>query len=73
MATMGRPTLFGPKRGGRRVQGLLTREGTRLFKAARARVAGLWGKPQRIVSDGDVIEYLARGDDGTRVYLKEKA
>lgn len=55
-----------------RVQGVLTKPGSERFEAARARLTRLakWPRP---ASDGDTIEYLARGHYATKQYLKERA
>jgi len=65
----GRESLFRGKRGGDRVQGVLTPVGSRRFEAARARLGRLAGKESERVSDADVIEFLARGEEETRKIL----
>lgn len=57
---MARTSLFGPKDGGERVQGELSRTGTHLFERARKELAKLAKIEWSRVSDSDVIEYLAR-------------
>lgn len=55
-----------------RRQGLLTPEGSGDFELARERLAKLVGWPPDSVSDGDTMEYLARGDKDTRAYLRSR-
>lgn len=60
---MARTSLFGSKHGGDRVQGDLTEEGARLFEVARdalQKLAKRHAGRDHGVSDGEVIEYLAR-------------
>ena len=66
----GRVSIFRNKEGGDRVQGILTKAGSQRFHAARKRLAELAGRDLELVSDADVIEYLARGDEETARYLK---
>lgn len=66
---MPRTSIFGSKRKSDRVQGILTPVGTRRFEHARQRLARLAGRETELVSDGDVIEYLARGEVETRKIL----
>jgi hypothetical protein len=66
----GRPTIFGSKRGGQRIQGTLTRDGARLFEGARRTLRRLAGV--RAPSDADTVEFLARGPEATREYLERK-
>lgn len=70
-ARMGRPTIFG-KFGAKskRYQGAVTPGGEVAFEAARRRLAALVSWPVTQVGDGDVFEYLARGDKETRRLLK---
>lgn len=65
----GRESLFRGKKGGDRVQGVLTPAGSRRFEQARARLGRMIGKDAEKVSDADVIEFLARGDEETRKVL----
>lgn len=58
---MGRASIFRNKRGGKRVQGLLTKVGADAFRSQRRILATLTKRRVRDVSDADVIEYLARG------------
>jgi hypothetical protein len=53
------------------VQGWLSLTGSEKFEEARARLGVLSKWPVDRVSDADVIEYLARGENDTRAYLKE--
>lgn len=66
--------MFRGKDDGVRVQGILTSTGGAKFETARARLAALFrstvGRDPGPVSDADVIEYLARGEQGTAYYLK---
>lgn len=66
---MGRPCVFRDKDGGDRVQGFITKTGAEKFERARRQLAELaiW---VRAPSDADVIEYLARGEENTRAYIK---
>jgi hypothetical protein len=68
----GRPTIFGSKNGGRRASGLISRIGALRFEEARQRLAKLAGWEDRAVSDGETIDYLARGEKATREFLKQK-
>jgi hypothetical protein len=71
-AVMGRPKIFTSNNGARtRVQGGLTPVGTSRFEGARKRLAKLVGRDPEFVSDADVIEYLARGESATRLYLEK--
>lgn len=71
---MARTSLFGPKDGGDRVQGGLTSAGASAFELARVElfqlVTKVTGRMPAGVSDGDTIEYLARGRRVTRAILK---
>ncbi len=67
----GRPSIFRNKQGGSRVHGVLTPIGSRRFEHARQRLARLVSRDPEQVSDADVVEFLARGDDATRKYLGE--
>jgi hypothetical protein len=73
---MGRPSLFSPKDGNRGYQILkLTKEGQRLFEAARKKLAKLaktiagW---EGEISDANTLEFLVRGDAETSRYLRQK-
>lgn len=68
----GRPSIFRDKAGGDRVQGVITKVGSQRFEAARARLARLDNREVEQTSDADVIEYLARGDAETRVYIADR-
>ena len=68
--TAGRASVFRDKRGGDRVQGNLTREGKAAFLEARRRLAKLSKRKLSAVSDADVIEYLARGEEETTRILE---
>jgi hypothetical protein len=69
VAKMGRPAVFTPKDPKARYQGLVTREGGRQLEAARKKLAALASLPVKSVSDGDVFEYLARGEEETKSFL----
>jgi hypothetical protein len=66
----GRPTIFRSPGEKVRYQGLVSAVGAQLFEKARARVALLVKTNTDAVSDGAVMEYLARGDRASRAYLK---
>ena len=57
----GRASLFRGKKGGARVQGVITRDGARAFERRRRDLATLVRRKAADISDADVIEYLARG------------
>jgi len=61
-----------PKDSDHRVQGYLTDRGVEIFEAKRARLAALVKLEPRQISDGDTIEYLARGEYQTLRYLMRK-
>jgi len=67
----GRPSIFRNKEGGARVHGVLTPIGSRRFEQARLRLARLAVRDPEQISDADVVEFLARGDEATRRYLDE--
>jgi hypothetical protein len=67
----GRASLFRDKSRGDRVQGVLTADGSKHFEKHRKALAKLAGR--KTVSDADVIEYLARGEENTRAYLAQHA
>jgi hypothetical protein len=69
LAPIGQPSIFGKKAGGDRLQGNVTAIGSTAFEQARARLAKLVGWDVERVSDGDTIEFLARGETATRKYL----
>lgn len=66
----GRPSIFPDKV--RRYQGSVTDVGSGAFEAARRRLAGLVGWPVSRVSDGDVFEFLARGEAAVKKELKTR-
>lgn len=72
---MGRRSIWRDKEDGYRVQGVLTTEGGKEFEMNRSRLMLLYreilGRLPATVSDADVIEFLARGEDKTRRYLKD--
>jgi hypothetical protein len=71
---MGRHSIFRGKMNGIRVQGILTKEAGKRFEAARSDLeklaTAITGERPSVVSDSDVIEYLARGPKNTRDYLE---
>mgnify|MGYP001569180636 CR=1 FL=1 len=69
--SMGRLSIFRDKAGGDRVQGVITKVGSAAFEAARKRLGVLVGRPGAVVSDGDTVEFLSRGEANTLTYLKE--
>jgi hypothetical protein len=66
---VGRRSIFRGKLRTLRVQGIMSRDGMRAFKAARRQLAKLAGVRIVDVSDADTIEFLARGAEDTRKYL----
>lgn len=64
----------GKDRRGHWIQGILTPAGELAFELARRKLGELYavamGKAIENVSDGDTIEYLARGHQATRAYLE---
>jgi hypothetical protein len=69
MAKMGRPSIFAPKSPKHRRQGIMTPAGSKLFEVARKRLGQLAKMDPKKISDGDVFEFLARGEEATRAYL----
>lgn len=71
---MGRASIFRGKAKGVRVQGILTQHGGRAFEQTRRSLAKLYrdvtGRPAKGVSDADVIEYMAIGEERTVEYLE---
>lgn len=69
----GRASIFRGKANGVRYQGIVTSLGARKLEEHRARLRALYrsvkGHDPSVVSDADVIEFLARGDEDTRKYL----
>lgn len=70
---MGRPTMF--KKDGPDVHGRISKDASVKFEQRRGVLATLYttvkGAPWKgKISDGDVIEYLIRGDVSTRLVLK---
>lgn len=68
----GRPTLFGSKRGGLRIQGNLTKLGGAAFRGHQRELARLLSRPVTAIGHADVIEYLALGKDRALKVLKLK-
>jgi len=70
---MARPAIFGTKHHKARYQGILSEEGAARFEQARVRLAELVGWAIDRVSDGDVMEYMARGHaESQRWLVKQK-
>lgn len=65
-------SVFRGKNLKRRYQGVLTNAGAKQFEEARRKLAGLVGVARDKVSDGDTIEFLARGEAQTRAYLQQQ-
>ncbi len=63
-----RPSIFRDK--SVRVQGVISAMGSKCFEERRRALAKLAGWDPKKVSDADTIEYLARGDVSTKLYLK---
>jgi hypothetical protein len=67
---MGRRAIFDlPK--SQRYQGVISKPASRAFERARKRLKQI-AKWKGTVSDADVIEYLARGEAWTIMYLEAK-
>jgi hypothetical protein len=69
---MGRASIFRDKKGGDRVNGVLTPRGSVRFELHRRKLARLVGQDPEQVSDADVIEYMVRGEKETLAYLAAK-
>lgn len=65
---MARPTIF--PNVSYRVHGFITKPGSAKFEAARRRLAELVGWKVKAVSDGNVIEFLLRGEAEAVKYLR---
>ena len=75
-SSFGRRSIFRNKDLTRQKAGHTTRVGTARFEAARVRLkilAVLYGVQVEKIGDGDVIEFLARGEANTRAYLAGKS
>lgn len=72
---MGRASVFRGKENGVRVQGIITKTGGQMFETQRRKLSALYAAIMRrrpaTVSDADVIEYMARGDGLTALYLRK--
>jgi hypothetical protein len=72
----GRASIFRGKDDGKRVQGLLTKTGGEAFERRRRELQLLHrqvtGRKPNVVSDADVIEFLALGQEATTVYLERQ-
>lgn len=72
---MARPAVFdGKDRRSRPIQGIVTAAGSRAFERARLKLGALYarimGRTIEKISDGDTVEYLARGHQATQAYLE---
>jgi hypothetical protein len=69
----GRASIFRGKADGMRVQGILTKRGGEAFERERRNLERLHRQVTKrtptVVSDADVIEYLALGEAATVAYL----
>lgn len=63
-----RPAIFRNKKV--RVQGLISKAGAEAFEQRRQQLGKLSGWDAKKISDADTIEYLARGEIRTKLYLK---
>lgn len=70
--TPAKVSLFHGKDKKDRLQGILTKVGIKKFEHARRQLAGLARLKPSQVSDGDTIEYLARGINATVEYLRDQ-
>lgn len=72
---VGRDSIFRGKAGGKRIQGIITKTGASEFARHRRELHALYtevtGTAPNSVSEADVIEFMARGADGTRKYLEK--
>jgi hypothetical protein len=68
----GWPSVFVGKDKRNRYQGITTNIGARWFEAKRRRLAKLAALSPKTVSDGDVFEYLARGEAETIAYIAKR-
>jgi hypothetical protein len=70
---MPKSPIFGNAVGvGDRVQGNITPVGSSRFEQARKRLAKLADREVEQVSDGETIDYLARGHDATVKFLEKQ-
>jgi len=74
----GRTSMFGDKAEGLRIQGVLSRAGGVVFEHARIDLARIYedatGTPWKSkVSDADVVEFLALGDELAEAYFRQQA
>lgn len=69
--------MFVPKDKATRFQGIMTAHGRKRFEEQRRKLTRMFrdvmGYDNGGASDGDVVEYLARGEADTRHYLKSRA
>lgn len=61
-----------------RKQGIMSKQGDRDFERARGQLKAIYRDATGAiwtgaVSDGDIFEFLARGVESTRAYLKKQA
>lgn len=73
IVAMGRPTMF--KKDGPDVHGRVSKAAAEKFELARKKLAKIYREVEGVewkgkISDGDVIEFLIRGDVSTRLAFK---
>jgi hypothetical protein len=66
-----RDKMIDGKLTGGRIHGVLSSRGRERFEAHRDKLGAIAIRPSSAVSDGDVVEYLARGVTETRRALKD--
>ena len=66
----GRPAIFRGKDRTKPVKAYMTAHGKNKVNDARKRLAKIVGWKAADVKDGDVVEFLARGEEDTIKYLK---
>lgn len=66
---LGRSSIFRNKKGGDRVNGVITARGSVRFELHRKQLGLLVAREPEEISDADVVEYMARGEQETRGYL----
>ncbi len=66
--TMGRHAIFRGKQA--RVQAIITKTGKLWFEQARAKLARIAELKPADISDADTVEFLARGEVNTRLYMR---
>lgn len=75
-AAIGRASIFRGKDDGVRVQGVLTSKGGSAFERRRRDLTRIFrqvkNRKPTVVSDADVIEFLAIGEEATVAYLEQQ-